>query len=56
METPTPTPSLDLATAPKKTYNSPRLEPQGKANEIVRSGSSTTDFESCNMYNISGTC
>lgn len=57
MENPTPIQSIDPAAAPKKAYNSPRMEPQGKANEIVRSGADNSFPEACdNFYNLSGAC
>ena len=47
----------DQGSAPKKAYNSPRMEPQGNANEIVRSGADGSFQEACeNFYNLSGAC
>lgn len=57
MENPSQIQSLDLGTAPKKAYNTPRMEPQGKANDIVRSGTFSGLQEACdNSYNVSGPC
>lgn len=42
----------------RKTYNTPVMVAQGKANEMVQTGASNSDAEACDpyLYNLSGPC